>query len=122
MSNLLRVLFGGVLGFGVAKLIEVNKGKSKANCDYTIYVRSNDFDKSYLVFDNYAEAEKVYDKIVSSKTISYKDIVKYDVDEAIYYEENKGRKGYPKLSDKSIVGDVIFSDQNGQIKSKKFRN
>ena len=122
MGSSLKIVFGGVLGFGVAKLIEANKKKSKENCDYTIYVRSNDFDKSYLVFDNYPEAEKMYDKIVSSKTISYKDIVEYDVDEAILYEVNKGDKSFPKLSDKSIVGDVIFTDQNGEIKRKKFRN
>ncbi len=127
MFNILKILFGGLLGFGLAKLIESTKTKPQIKCGYLLFVRTEKFDKSYLLFDEYQQADKMYEKIVKDKKVSYKDIVEFDKDEAKLYEKwksegNIGKEDYPKLSDTDKVFHIIFEDQNGTaLKEKKIK-
>ncbi len=130
MNDLLKYLFGGLLGFGVAKLISdspssAKKEKESKNNQFYVYVRSNDFGKSGLRFDERELAQKYYNKIVTAKKVRYKDIVDFDASERKLYnqwkkEGNIGKEGYPTLSKQSKVQEVIFGQGDEVFNEKEF--
>jgi hypothetical protein len=127
MWNLLKILIGGVLGYGIAKLQQdSNKKIAKKDDGFYIFVRSDEFGKSSLYFDDYTSAKKMYDKIVLSKKIKYKDIIDLDISERELYEKWKSEgktkeDGYPTLNSTSKVQTIILSNGNSDFEEKNFK-
>lgn len=121
--SLIQYLIAGGIGFGVAKLLDNSKETgstgSKTN-EYIIYGSADDMDKINMKFFNYDDAKKMYDKIVKSKKISYKDIITNDETEREYYDKwlaegNIGKEGYPKLSNVYNIQQIFFYINDDEI-------
>jgi gas vesicle protein len=121
--SFIQYLIGGVIGVGVAKLFsDDNKNKSSEKNNYSVYVKSDDFDKSNMRFYSFDEAKEMYDKIVKSKKVKYKEIIANDEAEKKIYdkwlEEGKiGKEGYPKLSDDSSIQSVFLIINDEEVSS-----
>lgn len=121
--SLIKYLIAGGLGFGVAKLLDDSKktgSKDSKTNDYIIYGSADDMDKINMKFFNFEDAKKMYDKIVKSKKIKYKDIIANDETERGYYdswlaEGNIGKEGYPKLSDVYTIQEIFFYINDDEI-------
>ena len=121
--SLIQYLIAGGIGFGVAKLLDNSKETgstgSKTN-EYIIYGSADDMDKINMKFFNFDDAKKMYDKIVKSKKISYKDIITNDETEREYYDKwlaegNIGKEGYPKLSNVYSIQQIFFYINDDEI-------
>lgn len=127
MWDFVKILVGGIIGYGAAKLLQQPSENIEQKIGYLVFVRSEKFDKSLLLFDDYGEANKVYEDIIKAKKVQYKTIIEHDKDEFRLYEKWKlegkvGKDGYPKLSDYSKVYTVTLEDSNAtKIKEKKFK-
>jgi hypothetical protein len=103
-----------------------NKNKTKSENKFFVFVRSKDFGKSNLVFGDFASAKKLYDKVVSSKKIKYKDIVDADNFERSLYEGYKsegniGKEGYPSgLNAESKVEEIVIGQGENDFERKEF--
>jgi hypothetical protein len=120
------IIAAGV-GYLLNELVNSNKTKStvKVNNDFFVFVRSDDFGKSTLLFSEYSEAKKVYDKFAAKKKVRYKDLVDFDPSERKLYnqwksEGNIGKEGYPSsLSDESKIQEISFGQGNKDFESKE---
>lgn len=89
-----------------------------------VFVRSDDFDKSKLRFVSEIGARQFYDKIVEAKRIKYSDILKFDKDEKKLYDKNEkegdaGKDVFPRLTDESVVQEVVLGHGDNEIESKE---
>jgi hypothetical protein len=115
-------LIAGAIGFGIAKLFEEDKSKKTTDSDntYEVFVMSDDFDKSIMKFYTFDDAQKMYNKILKSKKIKYKDVIEYDENERKLFEEwesegKTGTQGYPKISDVSPIQRLVLNINNDEI-------
>jgi hypothetical protein len=120
--SFIQYLIAGGLGFGVAKLLDSSKSKktTDSNNTYEVFTMSDDFDKSSMSFYTFEDAQKMYDKILKSKKVKYKDIVEFDEAERKLFEQwkeegNIGKEGYPKLSDSSRIQRLVLYINNDAI-------
>jgi hypothetical protein len=117
-----------ILGVGTGILIDnlFNSKKSNKKSEFYVFVRSEDFGKSLLTFDDYKAAKQIFNKIASKRKIQYRDIVDFDKNEKELYqswlaEKNIGKPGYPKgLTQFSSVESVSIGVDNEEYESKEF--
>ena len=126
MMNLLKILIGGVLGYGIAKLEkDSNKKIATKEKGFYVFIRSDKFGKNNLFFYDYQSAKKMYDKIVLSEKIKYKDIIDFDILERELYEkwksEGKEDDGYPTLNSTSFVSQVFLGKDEDTFEEKEFK-
>jgi hypothetical protein len=124
---MLPYIIAAGVGYLLNEFVRSDKPKEmeNSNNDFWIYVRSDDFGKSSLSFSEYESAKNIYDKIVSSKKVRYKDIVDFDESERKLYnqwkaEGNIGKEGYPTLKSESKIQEVAFGLGNKEFESKDF--
>jgi len=123
MNDFLKILGGGIAGFITAKLLssDTKESKENKNNDYFVYIKTEDFDKHSLLFKEYDEAKKMFDKIVKNKEIEYKDIIDNSESEKELYDKwlKDELKDIPKLTDKSEVYLVIIGKGNEDFEKKE---
>jgi hypothetical protein len=119
-------LIGIGVGVVIDKLFSSEKEESKKD-KYFVFVNSEEFGKNTLTFDGFRSAKIIYDRIVSKKKVTYRDIVDFDQLEKKLYDEwskegNIGKEGYPKsLTQMSKVYQVAIGLENETFETKNFR-
>jgi hypothetical protein len=78
-----------------------------------------------MIISSYPEARDMFDKIVKSGKVNYKDIINYDENERKLFEgwesnNERDKKDYPSLSDKSVVTIVVFGQGDVEFERKEF--
>ena len=108
MKNILFLLVGGVAGY-IAKGLFGGKNESSSPVYFHIFARTKDWSKINMKFYTYDDAKKMYDKMVASKKLKYKDLIEYDWDEAKLFQKWKDNPGeipkeeMPKVTDESKI-------------------
>ncbi|MDO8609513.1 MAG: hypothetical protein Q7R95_03110 [bacterium] len=126
MNDLLKVLFGGLLGFGVAKLIEPEKKEIECkDGEYYVFVRTDEFSKSTMQFDDYEKARNMYYKLLKAKKVVYKELVDNSEFEKDLYEKSKTDKDIPeeerwKLTDEGKISQIAWGKGQNTFEEKEF--
>lgn len=119
MIPIIPFIVGGVIGWFIS---EENKS-SKVSSDvsglddtkYSVIANSESWSDIKLDFDNYDDAKKMYDKIVNSKKIQWKDIDKYDeylkIGRALKENVDEENTNPNETSDVYEVSLVVFTDK-----------
>jgi hypothetical protein len=126
MGDLLKILFGFGVGFGVAKAFSSDNDEIK-NEDFFIYVRTEEASKVNMFFKDYLSAKNVLDKIKSSGKVKYQILLDNSESEKKHYnkmvEQKLGKKdGVSLPSDMLSVSEVYFGKGNEDWESKTFKN
>ena len=125
---MLPYIIAAGVGYLINELVNSDKQKSteKKNEEFFVFVRSDNFGKSTLLFSEYEGAKKFYDKFVSNKKVRYKDIVDFDASERKLYDQwktegNIGKEGYPaSLNAESKIQEIAFGQGNKEFEHKEF--
>lgn len=114
------------VGYLFSELVNSEKSTKTKTNNFYVFVRSNDFGKSTLMFSEYETAKNYYDKFVKNKKIRYKDIIDFDIHEYKLYDKwkkegNIGKEGYPSgLTAESKIQEVSFGYGDVKFENKEF--
>jgi hypothetical protein len=123
---MLPFILGVGAGILIDELLSSKKSDKSKKREFYVFVRSQDFGKSTLAFDDYKAAKEIFDKIINKRKVQYRDIVDFDKSEKELYqkwltEKNIGKSGYPKgLSQFSSVESVSIGTEDEEYESKEF--
>ena len=103
----------------------ISQKKEDTSNAYWLHIREKDNTKHSLYFDDFADAKKMYDKILKSKSVFYKDIITYSSFEKELYDKwkkegNIGKEGYPKLSDNYKIAETVYGRDDSTYEEKHF--
>ena len=126
MGDLLKILFGGIIGFGIAKAIGGDTEEKSAE-DFYVYVRTEEAGKVSMYFKDYLSAKNVFQKIKTTGKVKYSDLLKNSEGEAKHYAEMIEKKytkedGVSSPNDIISVQEVYFGKGNEDWESKTFKN
>jgi len=131
MNDLIKGLIGGILvGFGFSKIIESENAekdekKEEKDTGFFVFVRSEQFSKTTMLFEKYEDARNMYNKILKTKKVIYKDLYdnsQFERDLFKKLDENKELNYEDKLhlNDESLVEEIAWGDSKNTFETKQF--
>ena len=131
MNDLVKGLIGGILvGFGFSKIIESenaekDKKKKEEDAGFFVFVRSEQFGKTEMLFEKYDDARNLYYKLLKAKKVIFNDLYdnsQFERDLFKKLEENKELNDEDKLhlNDESLIEEISWGDSKNTFEEKQF--